>query len=82
MSKYEFVADRGVEFGEHVGFKSLEQPGEFRVWAKFVRDHSLDTPTGQKRYAFGTDDAKVAERVRAVKDYGIVETSKAASADD
>jgi hypothetical protein len=80
MAKYEFVATHGVEFGEHPKFKDLANPGPFVVWAKFERDRSLDTPEGEKRYTFSTDDAAVAARLRTVNDFGIDEVSKPAPA--
>lgn len=67
MAKYRFVATHGVEFGEP------DDSGKLSVWAAFTRDSSLDTPGGEKRYSFETDDAKVAARVRKVEDYGITE---------
>jgi hypothetical protein len=78
MPKYQFVATHGVQFGDSTD-------DGLAVWAHFTVDDTLDTPEGQKRYTFATDDAKVAQRVRAVKDYGITETSvpsKAAPADE
>lgn len=76
MAKFQFVATHGVQFGDS-GENGLA------VWAHFTRDDSLDTPSGEKRYSFSTDDAKVAQRVRDVKDYGITEVSaKAATPDE
>ena len=72
MAKYKFVATHGVQFGEDSG-------EGYQVWAQFTRDPELDTPTGEKRYVFETDDANVAKRVRAVKDYGITEQKSASS---
>lgn len=62
MAKFEFVATHGVEMG-------------VPAWAKFERDRDLDTPDGEKRYKFATDDAAVADRLRKVDDFGIVEVS-------
>lgn len=63
-----FTATHGVEFGE-----TDPKTGVYTAWAKFARDRELDTPTGVKTYTFETDDEKVADRLRAVKEYGIVE---------
>ena len=69
-----FTATHGVEFGEHVNKKGEpDKDGEYAVWAKFEHDRSLDTAAGVLVYTFSTDDAKVADRVRAVNDYGIAE---------
>lgn len=65
MAKYEFVSTHGVQLGD---------PGD--LWASFVRDEALDTPEGEKRYAFGTDDPTVAKRLRAVDEYGIAEIKR------
>lgn len=67
MAKYEFVANYGV---------ALAGLGQFE------RDRDLDTPEGEKRYRFDTDDAEVAKKVRAVEGYGIVEVSKPAKRKD
>lgn len=71
MAEFNFIATHGVQFAD-----------EFGVWARFVRDTSLDTPTGEKRYTFGTDDESTAERVRAVNDYGITEVDVPAADGD
>lgn len=60
MPKYTFTATHGVQLGEP-------------VWASFRRDIELDTPEGERRYRFETDDAAVAARLRKVADYGITE---------
>jgi hypothetical protein len=57
-----FEATHGVQLGE---------PGA--EWASFTRNETLDTPDGEKRYSFSTEDAAVAKRLRAVEDYGIAE---------
>jgi hypothetical protein len=76
-----FTATHGVEFGEHAAPKKEGgDPGPYAVWAKFERDRTLDTADGVKGYTFSTDDAKVAERVRAVNDYGIAEVGAPAEA--
>lgn len=80
MSKYNFTAKYGVEFGEHVTGKTSSTPGPYSVWAKFERARDLETRDGEKVFAFGTDDAKVADRLRGVNDYGITETSAQAPA--
>jgi hypothetical protein len=61
MALHLFIATHGVTFGD-------PEP-----WAQFVRDSTLDTPEGEARYKFSTEDAAVAARLRKVKDYGIVE---------
>lgn len=71
MAKYQFTATHGVQFRDDDG-----------VWAHFTRDAGRETGDGRKVYVFETDDAKVAQRVRSVKDYGITETSKAANSDE
>ena len=69
-----FTATHGVEFGEQAAPKKEGgEPGPYIVWAKFEHDRSLDTVEGVRTYTFSTDDEKVAERVRAVNDYGIAE---------
>lgn len=65
-----FTATHGVEFGEQDA-----KTGLYSVWARFERDRTLDTADGVKGYAFSTDDKKVADRVRAVNDYGIAEVA-------
>ena len=55
-----FIATHGVQLGEP-------------VWASFVRDESLDTAGGERRYGFATDDATVVAKLRKIKDYGIRE---------
>lgn len=72
MTKH-FTATHGVEFGEEV-------EGTYEVWAKFVHDPTLDSDEGVKTYVFSTEDAKTAERLRKVEDYGIAE-AKAAKAE-
>lgn len=62
MALVMFIATHGVHLGE---------PGE--EWAQFVRDEELDTPEGEKRYRFTTEDPQVAARLRKIKDYGITE---------
>jgi len=57
-----FVATHGVQFGEPAA-----------PWAHFKRNEDLDTPDGEKRYSFTTEDAQVAGRLRKLKDYGIAE---------
>ena len=76
MAKYRFVATHGVQFGEP------DDKGALQVWAEFQRDPELDTPQGEKRYVFETDDANVAKRVRAVKEYGITEDKSSSSGGD
>lgn len=71
MAKYEFTATHGVEFGA-----VDEESGQYVAWAKFEHDPALNTPEGEVRYSFATDDAKIAERVRNADGYGIVEASK------
>lgn len=66
MSRFRFVATHGVQFSD----------SDARVWADFQRDRALDTPDGEKRYVFETDDAETAKRLRAVKDYGIAEQKR------
>lgn len=66
--KYEFTATHGVEFGA-----VDEESGLYVAWAKFEHDPALNTPEGEVRYSFATDDAKVAERVRKAEGYGITE---------
>ena len=74
-----FTATHGVEFGEPVNKKGEpDEDGAYAVWAKFEHDRALDTAEGVKVYTFSTDDAKVAERVRAVNDYGIAEVGAVA----
>ena len=69
-----FTATHGVEFGEQAPPKrDGAQPGPYVAWAKFVHDRARDTATGTKVYVFSTDDPAVAERLRAVNDYGITE---------
>jgi len=73
-----FTATHGVEFGEPVNKKGEpDENGAYAVWAKFEHDRDQDTAEGVKVYTFSTDDEKVAERVRAVKDYGITEVGAA-----
>lgn len=67
MAKYQFVATHGVHLSE----------GGFGPWAHFQHDPARDTPNGEKRYVFETDDPEIARRVRKVDGYGITETSKA-----
>lgn len=62
MALYLFEATHGVSFGD---------PGA--EWASFTRNETLDTPEGEKRFSFSTEDAAVAKRLRAVEDYGISE---------
>lgn len=76
MAKYRFVATHGVQLAD-----SDEKNG-LQVWAQFQRDSSLDTPEGEKRYVFETEDANVAKRVRAVKEYGITEDKSSSSGGD
>jgi hypothetical protein len=72
MSK--FTATHGVEFGEQAApKKDGAEPGPYLAWAKFEHDRTLDTREGVRTYTFSTDDEKVAERLRAVNDYGIAE---------
>lgn len=71
MAKYQFVATHGVEFSE-----PSEDGRRVESWATFRRAPELDTPHGEKRYLFETDDASVARRLRKIDDYGITETSK------
>jgi len=78
VAKYEFVSTHGVEFGEEGPADKAGKPGPYVIWAAFVRDRSLDTPEGEKRYTFSTDDAKVADRVRSAEGFGITEVSPAA----
>ena len=74
-----FTATHGVEFGEQAAPKKEGgEPGPYAIWAKFEHDRDLDTPEGVKVYTFSTDDEKVAERVRAVNDYGIAEVGAVA----
>jgi len=69
-----FTATHGVEFGESAAPKKEGgEPGPYVVWAKFEHDREQDTAEGVKVYTFSTDDEKVADRVRAVNDYGIAE---------
>jgi hypothetical protein len=68
-----FTATHGVEFGEQAAPKKDGTPGTYVVWAKFEHDRALDTADGVKVYVFSTDDEAIAERVRAVTDYGITE---------
>jgi hypothetical protein len=77
MAKYTFTATHGVEFGEHAPAGKDGSGGAYEVWAKFVRDPSLDTADGQKTFTFGTDDLKVAKRLREVSDYGMAESKDA-----
>ena len=67
--KYNFTATHGVEFGEP------DKDGAYAAWAHFEHDRSLDTPAGVLVYTFATDDKKVADRLRGVKEYGIAEAS-------
>jgi len=62
MPLHFFQATHGVQLGN---------PGE--EWAVFTRNEKLDTPEGEKRYSFTTEDAAVAAKLRKVKDYGIAE---------
>lgn len=62
MALHFFSASHGVILGN---------PGE--EWAVFTRNETLDTPEGEKRYSFSTEDAAVAAKLRKVKDYGITE---------
>lgn len=57
-----FTATHGVEFGEP------DANGTYTTWARFEPDRS-----GRHAYLFTTDDEAVAERLRAVNDYGITE---------
>ena len=68
-----FTATHGVEFGEQD-----EKSGAYVVWAHFEHDRDQDTAEGVKVYTFSTDDATIAERVRAVNDYGIAEVGAVA----
>jgi len=69
-----FTATHGVEFGEQAAPKKEGgEAGPYVVWAHFEHDRALDTADGVRTYVFSTDDEKVAERVRAVNDYGIAE---------
>jgi nitrate reductase alpha subunit len=58
MALVMFTATHGVQLGD---------------WAHFKRDEALDTPEGEKRYRFTTEDPQVAARLRKLKDYGIAE---------
>lgn len=65
MSKYEFVATHAVQFLD-------AETGD--AWAVFERARELDTPRGHARYRFGTDDAKIAARLRSdLNEHGISE---------
>lgn len=76
-----FTATHGVQFGEQAAPKKEGgEPGPYVVWAHFEHDRDLDTAAGGLVYTFSTDDEKVAERVRAVKDYGIAEVEAPADA--
>jgi hypothetical protein len=57
-----FIATHGVQFGD-----------PHAPWAHFKRQEALDTPDGEKRYTFSTEDPAIVKRLRAVKDYGISE---------
>ncbi|HET6816881.1 MAG TPA: hypothetical protein VFH66_06605 [Mycobacteriales bacterium] len=67
MAKYKFTATHGVTFSD--------QPdgGDLQTWAAFTEDREAMKPTGERVYTFETDDAKVADRLRKVDDYGITE---------
>lgn len=74
MAKYRFVATHGVQFGEDTG-------DGYRTWASFDRERDLDTPEGEKRYVFETNDPAIAARVRKADGYGIVEDKPASKGD-
>jgi hypothetical protein len=75
-----FTSHYGVEFADQ---EKDEKTGALlhKPWAKFelVPGDPRPSLTGQQGglgsrvYAFETDDAKVAERVRKINDYGIAE---------
>lgn len=79
MPKFNFTATHGVEFGEHVPDKNGAL-GPYVAWAQFTHDRDLDTANGERVFTFGTDDAKLAERVRNVNDYGITEVKESSGA--
>jgi hypothetical protein len=68
-----FVSTHGVELGDTIKPASARALAGYEVWAKFQRDPAYDTPDGDKGYSFTTDDPGVAERLRAINDYGIRE---------
>lgn len=69
-----FTATHGVEFGEQAAPKREGGvPGPYVAWAKFERDRERDGVDGTKVYVFTTDDESIADRLRAVSDYGITE---------
>jgi len=70
MAKFNFTATHGVELGEPVDSKD---PSTYAAWAHFEHDRDQDTAEGGKVYTFGTDDTKVAARLRKVDEYGITE---------
>lgn len=72
---HRFVATHGVRFCEP------DDNGDLVTWAHFVREPDLDTPDGEKRYVFETEDAAVAARLRKIKDYGIRENKPSDKSD-
>lgn len=71
-----FIATHGVEFGEQEAPKREGGvPGPYVAWAKFERDREREGVDGVKVFAFTTEDEKIADRLRAVTDYGITEVA-------
>ena len=60
MARYKFTATHGVHLSEN----------GLHPWAWFRR------APNETLYAFETDDADIAERVRAVEGYGVTEVSE------